>query len=98
MPPSDRGAPGVYSNDVEVCAKLGDFVKGLDAPVTVTTPGGSTTGGETTGATTAGPPLGSSEPPVLARTGLSEPVTGVVLLALGTGAALLPRRRFIADG
>lgn len=33
----DSVAPGTYFNDVEVfCANLGDFIKGLDAPVTVT--------------------------------------------------------------
>jgi uncharacterized repeat protein (TIGR01451 family) len=101
---------GVYYNDVEVyCANLGNYIKGLDAPVTVETggsttggettggetTGGETTGGETTGATTAGPPQPGSEPPVLAPTGLSEPVSLVALLALGTGAALLLRRHFI---
>jgi uncharacterized repeat protein (TIGR01451 family) len=108
-------APGVYYNDVEVyCANLGNYVKGLDAPVTVPPPGsttggettggattggqttgGATTGGETTGGETSGEPPGLPEPgPVLAPTGLDEPVSAVVLLVLGTGAALFLRRRF----
>ena len=106
----DNQPAGVYYNDVEVyCANLGNFVKGLDAPVTVTPPGtttgGETTGGETTGATTTGatttgaqPPAPGEEPPVLAPTGLNEPLTLVTLLALGTGAALLLRRHYITHG
>jgi uncharacterized repeat protein (TIGR01451 family) len=96
----EHQAPGVYYNNVELfCANLGDYVKGLDAPVTVTGPPSTTP--PTTPPTTpvTGPPtFGSGPPPVLARTGgLPAALPGLVLLS-ALGAALAARRALGAPG
>jgi uncharacterized repeat protein (TIGR01451 family) len=74
----DNVAPGTYYNDVELfCGNLGNFLKGLDAPVTITA---ATV--PTTTSSTAPPPAGE-----LPETGGSLPV-GPILAVLGTGLAL----------
>lgn len=94
----DNQPPGVYFNNVEVyCANLGNFVKGLDAPVTVTAPQPSPTPslGPTNPVTspTAGPPtLGGGPPPALARTGSSTPVLLAGLLVAAVAATALTFR------
>lgn len=98
----EHQAAGTYFNNVELfCANLGDYVKGLDAPVTVTgpVPTNPPTAGPTTPPTTpvTGPPtLGSGPPPVLARTGgLPGALIGLgILTSLG---ATLTARRLLAS-
>lgn len=93
----EHQAPGVYFNDVELfCANLGDYVKGLDAPVTVTgTP--PTTPPTTTPTTpvTRPPTLGSGPPPVLATTG-GLPVALIGLGIVTSLGATLTARRLLA--
>jgi hypothetical protein len=88
----DDVAPGVYYNNVEVfCANLGNFVKGLDAPVTVTGPATPSTAPSTA---SVGPPeLPQPQPEELPRTGGTFPVAPAgALLALILGTGLLVRR------
>lgn len=77
-------APGTYANDLELlCSDQGDFVKGLDAPVTVlAAPATTTTTRPATTPTTARPSIPGSQ--VLAHTGGSNQ-----MLALLGAAALV---------
>lgn len=80
----DDAAPGVYFNNVEIlCANLGNWVKGLDAPV------------EVTGIAPPAPlPDPEPRPEPLPRTGSSRDLQ--VLAGIGLlGAALLIRRKAI---
>ena len=81
----DDAAPGVYFNNVEIlCANLGNWVKGLDAPVEVT--------GVTPPPATPDPAPIPERPAPLPRTGTSRDVQLLAGAALLT-AALLARRR-----
>jgi len=80
----DDVAPGVYFNNVEVfCANLGNFVKGLDAPVTVTAPP-SPSPPPVLVEDPPGPVTGGDQPVELPRTGASAllGLTSVALLTL----------------
>jgi len=82
-------APGVYFNNVELfCANLGNFVKGLDAPVTVTAPPAAAPTPTTAVAEPPAPSFGGDQPVELPRTG-STPALGLTALALLGAATLL---------
>ena len=92
----DNQAQGVYFNNVEIyCANLGNYVKGLDAPVTVTGPQPSPPPAEDTTQPppNSGPPtLGSGPPPTFAATGSTSPPWVVALLVAAlAGAGLVAR-------
>jgi uncharacterized repeat protein (TIGR01451 family) len=79
-------APGTYYNNLEVyCANLGDFVKGLDAPVTVTatpTPGPTAV----VNTTSPAPATIGAGGPELPRTGGGFP-SGLLPSAIASAAA-----------
>ena len=74
-------APGTYANDLELlCADQGDFIKGLDAPVTVLP----------TPIPTTAPPVGPAAAPSVGPAAPELPHTGgPTPLVPATGAALL---------
>jgi uncharacterized repeat protein (TIGR01451 family) len=87
-------AAGVYYNNVEVfCANLGDYVKGLDAPVTVPAPTPNPPPTSPPPVPVPEPPtFGSGPPPDLAPTG-GLPTAALGLLLVGVlGASLLLTR------
>jgi uncharacterized repeat protein (TIGR01451 family) len=87
----EHQAPGVYFNNVELfCANLGDYVKGLDAPVTVEPHKDFPT--PTPAATTPPPTFGSGPPPDLVSTGGLPTAPVAALLAAALGAVVLARR------
>ena len=88
-------APGVYFNNVEIyCANLGNYVKGLDAPVTVPAPEPEPTTPPTQPGTSPPPPtLGEGPPPaVFAPTGSTTPSwLAALLVAAIVGTGLVAR-------
>jgi uncharacterized repeat protein (TIGR01451 family) len=85
-------APGVYYNNVEIfCANLGNYVKGVDAPVTVEPHKDFPTTAPSTAS--AGPIVPVEQPEELPRTGGTFPVAPAgALLALIVGTAWVVRR------
>lgn len=88
---ADNAAPGVYFNNVELfCANLGNWVKGLDAPVEVVAADAAPTTTSTSTTSTTEPPLELGE--VLASTGGWSFGAGA-LLGLAGGVLVWVRRR-----
>jgi uncharacterized repeat protein (TIGR01451 family) len=86
-----NAAPGTYANDLELlCSDLGDFVKGLDAPVQVlATPAPPSSAAPA--APSAGPPA-AAQLPMTGGPGPLLPAAGVGLLAAALAAGAARRR------